>query len=197
MNTLLKCIPFVLFIGCNNAGTQPVTTKDADSTNKEKSYFPVLDYIKSEIRLVDSLPVGIMKYITQNGTTDSGYIKTDEFHQLADEFLAPVLNKETFENKFSESSFFDNTTKYSSFLYTADDKSLLVQRVDVLARPEDVVYNKVKSVYMEKTFQRSDSSFVQKLYWKAGQNFQINTEITTARPAVINTQVKVVWNPGQ
>jgi hypothetical protein len=135
-----------------------------------------------------------MKYTTHNGSIDSGYIKPGEFHQLAQEFLSPELKRESFEKTFSESSFFDNTTQYSSFLYSAIDKNLPVQRVDVLAKPEDVVYNKVKSIYMEKRYEKGDSSFIQKLYWKAGQNFQINTEIRTAKPEVISKQVKVVWN---
>lgn len=166
-----------------------------DSTKEEKAYFPVQDYIKSEIRQVDSLPVGIMKYTTgQDGAVDSGYIKHEEFHQLAQEFLSPILERESFEKQYSENSFFDNTTQYASFLYSAIDKSLPVQRIDVLAKPEDVVYNKVRSIYMEKRFERADSSVIQKLYWKAGQNFQINTEIRTAKPEVISRQVKVVWN---
>ena len=47
---------------------------------------------------------------------------------------------------------------------------------------------------MEKHLEKADSSVVQKLYWKAGQNFQINTEIRTSKPEVITKQVKVVWN---
>ena len=194
MKNLLLGSTLLLLIGCNDAENQSIPAKAVDSTKEEKAYFPVQDYIKSEIRQVDSLPVGIMKYTTQNGTVDSGYIKPEEFHQLAQEFLSPVLETESFEKNYSENSFFDNTTQYSSFLYSAIDRGLPVQRIDVLAKPEDVVYNKVKSIYMEKRFERADSSIIQKLYWKAGQNFQISTEIRTAKPEVISKQVKVVWN---
>ena len=196
MKNLLMGFTLLLLIGCNDDGEKKsIPTSAVDSTKKEKAYFPVQDYIKSEIRQVDSLPVGIMKYTTsQNGSVDSGYIKQEEFHQLAQEFLSPVLERESFEKQYSENSFFDNTTQHASFLYSAIDKSLPVQRIDVLAKPEDVVYNKVRSIYMEKRFERADSSVVQKLYWKAGQNFQINTEIRTAKPEVISRQVKVAWN---
>lgn len=184
----------LLLIGCNNNGTQPNPLPGKDSTQKEKAYFPVLDFIKSEIRYVDSLPIGIIKYTTTNGIIDSGYIKPEEFHKLAEEFLSPALNKETFENEFSETSFFDNTTQYSSFLYSTTNKNLPIQRVDVLVKPEDVVYNKVKSIYMEKRMEKADSFIVQKLYWKAGHNFQINSEIRTSKPEITSSQVKVVWN---
>lgn len=197
MNILLKVFTLVLLVGCNNA--DPLTakkTQTADSAQKAKAYFPVLDFIKSEIRYVDSLPVGIMKYTVENGVTDSTYIKAEEFHQLAQEFVMPELNKETFEKEFSETSFFDNTTQYSSFLYSTSNKDLAVQRIDVLAKPEDVVYNKVKSIYMEKHYEKVDSSITQKMYWKAAQSFQITTEIRTIKPEIISRQIKVVWNPG-
>lgn len=194
MKNFLLSSTLALLIGCNDTGNQSAPVKTLDSTEKVKAYFPVQDYIKSEIGQVDSLPVGIMKYTIQDGSIDSGYIKSEEFHQLAQEFLSPILEKESFEREFSENSFFDNTTQYSSFLYSAIDKNSPVQRVDVLAKPEDIVYNRVKSIYMEKRYEKGDTSVVQKLYWKAGRNFQINTEVTTAKPEVISKQVKVVWN---
>ena len=197
MKNFLLGFSFLFLMGCDETENQSIPTKTPDSTQKVKAYFPVQDYIKSEIRQVDSLPVGIMKYTIQNGSVDSGYIKPEEFRQLAQHFLSPLLEKESFENEFSENSFFDNTTQYSSFLYSALNKNSEVQRVDVLAKPEDVVYNKVKSIYIEKRFENTDSLVIQKLYWKAGQNFQINTEVRTSGPEVISKQVKVVWNPWQ
>jgi hypothetical protein len=185
----------ISYFGCADDDKEHGPTQHVDSTQKAKTYFPVLDFIKSEIRFVDSLPVGIMKYTTQNNVTDSGYIKLDEFHKLAQEFLPSDLNKESFENNFSETSFFDNTTHYSSFLYSGNKKNLEVNRVDVLVEREDVVYDKVRSIYMEKTIENRDSSVTRKLYWKAGKNFQINTEIRTPGEGVVTRQVKVVWNP--
>ena len=186
-----------IVIGCNNSRTQIEPSQSTDTTKQEKAYFPVLDFIKSEINYVDSLPGGIIKYTTENGKADSGYISHPEFHRLAEEFITPALQKELFEKEFSETSFFDNTTQYSNFLYSTVNRNLTLHRVDVLSKPEDVVYNKVQSIYMEKSFQRGDSTIIQKMYWKAGKNFLINTEITTSKPDVITRQVKVVWNSWQ
>lgn len=195
MKVILYGLMLLIYSGCNNAEMAPTSTQMIDSTQSAKEYFPVLDFIRSEIRFVDSLPVGIVKYTTQNGRTDSGYIKLDEFHQLAQEFLPPDLSEEAFESNFSETSFFDNTTQHSSFLYASTKKNSDVSRIDVLVKPENVVYNKVKSVYMEKFSENADSAVTKKLYWKAGQNFQINTEIRTPKQEVATKQVKVVWNP--
>ena len=190
-------IGLVFCIGCNSSDTATIPTPLTDSTEKAKAYFPILDILKSEIRYVDSLPVGILKYTIVNGVSDSSYIKPEQFHALATEFLSPVLGKESFEKEFKETSFFDNTTQYSSFLYSAINDSTAVRRIDVLAKPEDVVYNKIKSIYMEKSYEIGDSSVVKKMYWKTGKNFQINTEIRTNKPDVYTSMVKVVWDPSE
>lgn len=195
MTNFLVAVALLGLLCCNNPETAPSADQKPDSIAEPKVYFPVIDYLQSEIKYVDSLPVGIMKYTTQDGRTDSGYIKPEEFHRLAQEFISPVLTKDNFEKEYKESSFFDNTTKYSSFLYSTNNGSLPIQRIDVIAKPEDIVYNKVKSIYMEKFFDKGDSSFTEKLYWKAGENFLISTEIRTPSQEVITRQVKVVWNP--
>src|SRR5687768_13703775 len=122
MKNFLLAFSFMFLMGCHETENQSIPTKTSDSTEEVKAYFPVQDYIKSEIRQVDSMPVGIMKYTIQNGSVDSGYIKPDEFRQLAQQFLSPVLEKGSFEKGFSENSFFDNTTQYSSFTYSPVNK---------------------------------------------------------------------------
>ena len=196
MKSLLAGLMLLILVGCKNGKQENLPAPQTDTVpQKEKAYFPVFDFLQSEIRYVDSLPVGILRYTTKNGSTDSGYIKSEEFHQLAGEFLSPVLTKETFEKEFKETSFFDNSTKFSTFLYSTENRSLPIQRVNVLVQPENAVFSKVKSIYMEKFSENGDSSFVRKMYWKAGQNFQINTEIKTSSAEAITQQVKVVWNP--
>lgn len=197
MNIALKISVVILLVGCNNTNTPTPSTKAIDSSTVAKVHFPVLDFLLSEIRYVDSLPVGIMKYTTENGVTDSNYIKPEEFHRLAQQFVSPALKKETFEKEFSESSFFDNTTQYASMVYSTNNRKLEVKRVDVLSKAEDVVYNKVQSIYIEKHSEKDDTSIIDKLYWKAGQNFQVTTELQTPKSETITKQIKVVWNPGQ
>lgn len=194
MKALLSGFVLIMLCSCTDPQQQQVRNTEDTTGSKEKSYFPVLDYIQSEIRVVDSLPVGIMRYTTENGKTDSGYIKPLEFDRLAAEFLSPVLSKDMFEREFTEASFFDNTTQFSSFVYSTQNTSLPINRVDVVVKAQDVVYNKVQSIYMEKSFLKDDSAFTQKMFWKAGKHFLINSEIRTPKSETITRQVKVVWN---
>jgi hypothetical protein len=187
-------LPLCLFFQfCNDPGPAQATQTAPDTASAAKNYFPVIDFIRSEIKYVDSLPVGIMKYVSLNGQKDSGYIKLDEFHQLAEEFLPRELNDSNFIDNYEESSFYDRSTKTSTFLYTAKDKSMPVQRVDVLSKP-DQVYDKVTSIYIQKNISSDDSFVIKKLYWKPGRHFQISSEKRLEGSAPLETQIKVVWD---
>ncbi len=58
----------------NPAEPSPAKQVPQDTTSTAKQYFPVRDFLTSEIAYVDSLPVGIMKYRSSANHSDSGYI---------------------------------------------------------------------------------------------------------------------------
>lgn len=189
----------VCFCGCGDktnpatdtADTPSVPATKPDSTTKTASaYFPVYDFLAGEISYVDSLPVGIMKYVTVGKKKDSSFIKLEEFHELAGEFLGPDLADSAFRKKFVESSFFDKSTNNATFFYKAADTSTQIRRVDIITFKGEV-YDEVKSVYIEKESASADTSVVKKLYWKPKRNFQIIT-VNDKKPS--NQLVKVVWD---
>lgn len=196
--TLLTGISVIVWtlVACTNSRTEvkPDGAKQQDTiAEKKKQFFPVLDFIKSEIKTVDSLPIGIKKYTTVGGHIDSTYIKPEEFDKLAAEFTSSELEAVNFELKYTETSFFDNSTQASSFVYTPVNNQDSIKRVNVLVRAGSS-YDKVSGVYMEKIILKNDSSIIRKLYWKPGKQFQVNSEIQVPDKSPITTQVRVVWN---
>jgi len=158
-----------------------------------KAYFPVLDFLKGEISMVDSLPVGILEYVTTGKKTDSQYIKPEAFHELANEFLAPELQRARFEKEFTETSFFDKSTLSATFLYAAKNEDLSLRRVDVLSESGDA-YDRVKSIYMEKQTTRGDTAITKKMYWKPQRHFLINTLSSTGGAEPEAVLIKVAWD---
>ena len=144
-------------------------------------YFPVLDFIRSEIRTVDSLPVGIKVYRTEGEKKDSGYLKPEEFHQLTDEFLTPELEMDQFKKVYTESSFYDRSTKTSTFHYETKKEDATIRRIDVITSATDT-YDKVTSMYFEKI--AGPDRFLKKLFWKPGQEFSLIEQ---------NKVTRVVW----
>jgi hypothetical protein len=177
-------------------------TATAGTTDSTKNFFPVADYINSEISYVDSTPLAIVKYTEQNGHADSSYIRPEEFHRLATELIPAELSTALFEKDYSENSFLDETTKSLTFIYSTKNKELPLQRVDVLAAQGSVAGNqasgsKVKSIYMESSFYRKDTLVTKKVLWQARKSFLVLTSLQPQEKAPIIRQLKVVWDSGE
>jgi hypothetical protein len=71
---------WLLASSCGNHASEP------EKTSKEKSFFPVAEYIKGEIKLIDSLPVGIMKKLIRGSSKDTASLSGPNFTELASEF---------------------------------------------------------------------------------------------------------------
>lgn len=180
---------FVSACGNTPPGPPPAPKEDSTATT---AYLPVADYLRAEISYVDSTPLAIRKYTTQNNRKDSSFIQQEEFNRLAKEFLVPELATDSFKNNYSESSFMDKTTGYLTFTYSTRNKELPLQRVDVLAAPGSSM-NKVKSVYLQKHSAEGDTTVVKKMFWQMGHNFLILTSSQLPGKAPLERQLKVVW----
>src|SRR4051794_2313871 len=85
----------ILSTACGNHPQPVTTTPKPDSATQH--FFPVADWLRSEIAYVDSTPLPMVKYRTVKGHTDSAYIRPDEFNQLASTFLLPGLAADSLE----------------------------------------------------------------------------------------------------
>jgi len=166
-------------------------TAQADTTTEK--FFPVADYLQSEIRYVDSTPLAILKYEIAHNRTDSTFLKPDEFNKLAAVFLGPELAADNLQKNYTENSFGDKTTGYLSFTYSPRNKDQSLQRIDVVVAPGDG-FDKVKSVYQERIARQSDTLMVRKMYWQARHSFLIVTSLQPPGGAAEVRQLKVVWN---
>jgi hypothetical protein len=191
----------LLWSACGNpVKSSSNTTADADSVARKDSmsnaFFPVGDYLRTEILQVDSTPVAITRYTVQQDKKDSAFISPAEFNKLAAAFLLPEFGDSIFEKKYQESSFIDKVTRSSTFMYSTTDRSLPLQRVDVVTVPGNTS-NRVKSIYLEKSSISGDTVVMQKMFWKAGRNFQIITQTNVHGKPAANRQLKVVWDAGE
>jgi hypothetical protein len=191
---LYACILFFLFTACaDEMESSPVPEASLpDSTNKAKQFFPILDYLRGQVKDVDSFSAAIKFYLTTNDKTDSGYMQLDQFKTLMQEFLPPELSKENFEKYYTESSFFDQTTQTSTFTYSTKNDELDFHRIDVLVQGTET-YDRVSSIYMEKFTDHDDSSVLKKMLLRDGQMVMINSETTVGKAKPQVKQEKLVW----
>jgi hypothetical protein len=189
---MIILIGAVFFSNCKD---QKPTTTTPEQTVK-KSYFPVVDFLKGQIHNVDSLPSAILKIVIENNKPDSSYIKREEFDKLAQDFILADLQQNNFEKNFKESSFIDQTTQSATFNYTSTNSKLSLQRVDVLATPDEL-YSKVKSIFIQQTLNKNDTIIVKKLYWQTNKHFQIATSLQAPNQTKKIKQLQVTWDAGE
>lgn len=188
MNRSLLMLALALTCACGERKEQP-----APETSKPQAYFPVKDFLQGEISAVDSLPVGLMQYHSSANQSDSGYIDRERFHALAAEFIPESLDDSAFRQHFQETAFIDKSTGAATFFYGAKNIDQGLRRVDVVTAKTDT-YDRVKSVYLEKSRDAGDSLVVKKLFWKPGRNFQIITQVTKKSGDPETELLKVVWD---
>jgi hypothetical protein len=172
--------------------SSPSTDTLSQSDTAGQVYFPVAEVLESEIRQVDTTPIAIRKYITGNGHTDSSFIKPAEFHALAMQFVVPEFRNGQFQKDFTETSFIDNATRAATFTYSPTSRDLPLTRVDVVATPHGAEHE-MKTIYMERTRVSGDSSVLDKMFWRAGIQFQVISLITVKGAAPIQQQLTVSW----
>lgn len=177
------------FAACSHA-SQPDTTGTKDSVSNP--YFPVADFLESEIQYVDSTPTALWKFITRKGKTDSSFIAVPEFNSLALQFLPPEIRDSGWERHFTETSFSDKTTRSITFTYAPRDTGQGVQRVDVLTTAGRRA-QEVRTIYVEKSRRSGDSVILQKMLWRPKIDFQIVTLTKVKGKDADEQQVKVVW----
>jgi hypothetical protein len=191
------CLTGLLFGACVNHNQATTTTKDslaeADSTTQKNNFFPVADFLETEILAVDSAPLALCKYVVSKNQKDSAFISVPAFNTLARQFLPPELRDSGLEKNFTESSFADRATRSINFTYSPLNKNTPLQRVDVMTMAGPRA-QEVRSIYLEKNRVAGDSVIVQKLLWRAKHSFQIITLTRVKGGPPIEEQVRVVWN---
>jgi hypothetical protein len=190
---LILALPLMQLFACHSKEPETVANEKTPTDTAKKNYLPVVDYIKSEIAMVDSFPRLIRKYRSINGKTDSAIITTPVFDQLAKQFLLPDLDSNRFEKEFEENSFVDRSTNLISFTYSTKDTGNGLKRVDVLLSP-GAATSKLNSIYMESIAVSGDSTLIEKMTWKAGKNFRIIRIHQPKTGKEIMDQVFVDWD---
>jgi hypothetical protein len=185
-------------VGCHSGQPDTTTAINSEKTDSaKKNYLPVADYLKSEITAVDSFPLLIMKYHIENAggitKTDSGFITTAAFNQIARQFLMPDLDSSLFEKRFEENSFVDRSTNLVSFTYSTKGGGYGLKRVDVLLSPGGGV-DKLSSIYMEAISGNLDTVIISKMTWKAGRNFRVLHIRKPKNGPETTSQTIVVWD---
>jgi hypothetical protein len=201
----MRSILFLLFGGmamgyaCHqpsrSAEKSVTVASETDTASNNKLFFPVVDYIGGELKIIDSLQLPITKTIITNHTEKVFPLTTAELHELAAAFMEPDINAPANKPFYQEESVADKSVPSVNFMYTTTNASLPIRRLDVTIKPDPVLSDKVNSIYIEKTTTVADTLITKRLFWKAKKNFQITTEKKWGNTLFPRETIKVIWDP--
>jgi len=119
----------------------------ACSNSKSKNKYPAIDvigYIKGQVKILDSVPYGILKVTERTGQKpDSTYLDKKTFIQHVSPFLHTSIDKERLETDYTETSFADASLGYAVITYQAIDGKAPIQQVTIYVRPDNGSINQV------------------------------------------------------
>ncbi|HKG68580.1 MAG TPA: hypothetical protein VKA92_06905 [Segetibacter sp.] len=177
-----------LLYACRPNESRTITS---EATNDTTHFFEVVRYIKTQISEVNKTPYFIYKIDITDGKKDSTTINTSVFNQISERFLKPDINDPDLKKNYTENIFHDQTTKSFTISYTATDKELEIQSIEVLLQEDGQT---VKRLFIRKFFNYKDSSAIEQLSWKPGESFQINRLVQKPGNKENSYLTNVVWN---
>lgn len=187
VKSLLPACLIIMLASCSG-------NKEKKFEQQDKSFYPIGSFIRTELNMVDSLPIAVFKYTTRDQKADTQLITKPDFRKVAESFLTPDITVDPLKKKYKETVFMDATINTVTFSYVTDDASAEIRKIDVFINPET---DKVKNIYVEKMIRGGDSSITQKMIWIAGKHFQVSTLVTHKDKAEESLQEKYSWDMNQ
>lgn len=171
------------FLSCKN--------KKLDST---KAYFSVIDYLKGEVKKMDSLPLHFSKITRVDSTSDTVEITKREFHQYADTFLGlPDISSRSKMDDYTEVNDFDEILNNVLLIYTAKNPEDEVRNETIIMEPNEDGTTNVKTILATVVNSEKDSTIEKNLTWHIDKRLQIVTKLSKPnQPETINT-VMINW----
>ena len=174
--------------------------KKKEKENVDTSrYFPILSYLQSQVKELDTSMYRFIKIETINGISDTMDISREDVRKYAKDFLEiPDIKDPEYGSDYEELTNFDSLLGRVFMSYTAYDKDVEVVKQDVTILPrfgdgED----EVKTIYIEKTESDDGTTIEKKMLWEMKKYFNITTITQKENAPEKIRNLKIEWNGSQ
>lgn len=166
-----------------------------NNADKDTTYFPVLSFLKGQVRHIDTSLYRIVKVETTGGISDTAYIPREKFETCAKDFLSiPDISSEKWKAGYKEDKMYDDVLKNVILTYSTTEADNEIKREDVILEPNANGNSDVKTIIITKWLSNADSTIEQNMVWYVNKRFTVVTKIQKANsPEKIKT-VQVIWN---
>ena len=175
----------LLFFSCKNQ-----KTKQQD----ESSFFPVLSFIKSQVAHVDTSVYRIIKVVKTDSTSDTTYLKREEFREAAKDFLSvPDISSEELKDDYTETKLFIQDLDQVALSYMPKKPDKEITRQEVMIKP-DGDGDKIQSIFINRINNNKNGSIHKILFWEVDKQFKIVTLTQLPDQPEKTETVEVIWN---
>jgi len=187
----LSIVFLFIFVSCHSENTGQLLKSNPDDT---VNIFPVTSFLKAQLKRIDSMPVTPLKIVTENGKSDSVWLKREDIRTNAMPFLTPLIDSTTMASLFSEKSFLDQTVNAFTFSYDAKIKlpdSINLTHWDVYMNPQT---KNIDRIYLVKEKNNSGVNTTTQLTWLVNKWYSIRTitQLSNAQPKI--KEEKMIWD---
>jgi hypothetical protein len=180
---LISSLLTICFLSCKS--------KKLDST---KAYFSVVDYLKAEVKKMDTLPLNYIKITKVDSTADTSKISKEEFHNYAKQFLdIPDIASTKKMDDYTETNDFDDVLNNVLLMYTAKKQEDEVRSETIMMQPDEEGNTHVKTILVNSIQPDRDSTVEKNMTWHIDKRFQIVTKINKPNTLEKINTVVISW----
>lgn len=165
---------------------------------KKNDFFPVLSFLQSQVKHVDTSVYNIQKIVPlTDSTADTTSIPREQFRAEAADFLSiPDLTNGRFTDKYEQREGFEQEINRAILSYypKPGSKNLEIIRQDVVIIPTPSGNDQVRTLFIDLIKEYKDSTVLKKLFWTTDESFKVLSIVQkTGQPDRIS-QKELVWN---
>lgn len=161
-----------------------------------KPYISVPSLIRAQVNQVDTSLFVIRKIVTVDSTSDTSFLRREDFATEAKDFLElPDLADPKIAIDYKQdSAIYDEFLNRVILTYRPVNENALIRKEEILVTPSLMEGDHFQSV-MVTTFRQDRNGSVQKeMLWRMDKSFQVvTTRQTPGQPEKTST-LKIIWN---
>ncbi len=178
---------------------QACKSKEKEPEKDTSSYFHVSNYLKSEVKRLDTSLYRFIKIETVNGRSDTTDISREEIRKYAADFLdIPDIRDKKIGKDYEAMVSYDTLAGRVYMSYTAYKEEVEVVKQDVSIMPGlGAVEDKVMTIYIEKIKDEDDVITEKKMLWDTQRYFNIRTITQKKNEPEQVHNLRIQWNGSQ
>jgi hypothetical protein len=151
-------------------------SKKKNAAIDNSKFFPVVSFLQSQVKGMDTSLQSITKIEMVNGKADTTVIPREDFRNYAKDFLEiPDITQKKWKGDYTESTDYDESMERAVLIYTATDPELELRQQHVTILPTFGGNDEVKTIFLHKITNDDESTVEKKMYWEVNNYFTITT----------------------